>query len=275
MATQGEKPPREVRSVELTGRTRLEYVAQGDAAGIPVVLLHGITDSWRSFERVLPLLPPGLRVFALSQRGHGDSGRPEAGYHPDDFAEDVRRFLDALAIDSAIVTGHSMGSYVALRFAIRNPQRTRGLILAGAFPGTRGNPGIDEFWNVVSGLEDPIDRDFIAGFQRDTMAQPVPDDFFETVVEESRKVPARIWKAVLAGLMQSDSSGELGRVRAPTLLLWGERDSIFPRADQDALLAGISGAKLKVYPGVGHGLHWEAPERFAADLSAFALEHSR
>jgi alpha-beta hydrolase superfamily lysophospholipase len=58
------------------------------AAGVPVILLHGITDSWRSFEPVLPHLPASIRAFALSQRGHGDSERPAAGYHPRDFAAD-------------------------------------------------------------------------------------------------------------------------------------------------------------------------------------------
>ena len=64
--------------VSLSTGVRIEYVEQGNAEadGVPVIFLHGVTDSWRSFERVLPLLPPSIHAFALSQRGHGDSSRP-------------------------------------------------------------------------------------------------------------------------------------------------------------------------------------------------------
>ena len=63
------------RSQLPTGVT-LSYVEQGDPSGTPVILLHGITDSRRSFETMMPGLPRSLRVFAISQRGHGDSSKP-------------------------------------------------------------------------------------------------------------------------------------------------------------------------------------------------------
>ena len=64
-----------VKSVELPGRVTLQYVERGETAGTPVIFLHGVTDSWRSFEPVLPHLPGSIRAFALSLRGHGDSSR--------------------------------------------------------------------------------------------------------------------------------------------------------------------------------------------------------
>ena len=65
---------------KLSTGVRMNYVERGDRRGTPVVLLHGYSDSWRSYDRVLPLLPSSLRVFAVTQRGHGDSGKPETGY---------------------------------------------------------------------------------------------------------------------------------------------------------------------------------------------------
>src|SRR5918999_330076 len=84
-----------VKSIELPDRVELQYVEQGDPTGTPVLFLHGLTDSWLSFEPVLPHLPESVHAFALSQRGHGDSGRPAAGYHSKDFAADVAAFMDA------------------------------------------------------------------------------------------------------------------------------------------------------------------------------------
>ena len=69
-----------VRSVTLPTGVTLEYTEQGDSKGVPVILLHGYTDSRRSWDLVLPHLPSRFRVFAVTQRGHGVSSRPARGY---------------------------------------------------------------------------------------------------------------------------------------------------------------------------------------------------
>jgi pimeloyl-ACP methyl ester carboxylesterase len=97
----------------------------------------------------------------------------------------------------------------------------------------------------------------------------VPQTLLDTVVQESLKVPARVWRAALAALLDTDFSGELGKITAPTLIVWGDQDAFFLRREQEALAAAITGAQLMVYPGAGHGFHWEEPARFAADLVAF------
>src|SRR5687767_7666544 len=144
-----------IRSVALPTGVTLPFVEQGDPAGVPVVLLHGGTDSWRSFQPVLPYLPSSIRAFALSRRGHGDASRPAAGYHPRDFAADVAAFLDSQGLESAVIAGHSMGSTIALRFALDYPERTRGLVPMGALVRYAANPVIAEFWEtVVADLDD-------------------------------------------------------------------------------------------------------------------------
>jgi len=259
-----------IRSVELPNRVRLPYVEQGGAGGIPVLFLHGVTDSWRSFERVLPYLPDSIRVFALTQRGHGDADRPATGYRTRDLAADVTAFMAALGRERAIVVGHSMGSTNALRFAIDHPERTLGLVLLGSFATYRDNPTIVEFWETaIAPLTDPIDPSFAREFQQSTLAQAVPEALLDTAVQESLKVPAHVWRAAFAGFLEDDFVGELGRIKAPTLILWGTRDALCSRADQEALLGAITSARLVVYEDAGHGLHWEEPERFAADVTTF------
>ena len=263
----------EIKTVELPNRVRLEYIEQGDPSGVPVLLLHGITDSWRSFERVLPHLPDSVHAFALSQRGHGDSDRPASGYRPRDFAADLEAFVDALGLGPAVIAGHSMGSTVAQRFAIDHPERVLGLVLIGSVTTWRGHPDFVELWDTtVSTLEDPVDPDFVREFQESTLAQPVPPEFVDTVVRESLKLPARVWKAALReGLLQDDFSGELGEIKAPTLIVWGDRDEL-TGSHQEPLAAAIAGSRRVVYPGAGHGLHWEEPAHFAADLATFVEE---
>lgn len=258
-----------IKSIELRDRVTLRYVEHGEPDGVPVLFLHGITDSLHSFSRILPGLPASIRAFALSQRGHGDSEKPPEGYRPGDFVADLVAFMDALGLGQAVVAGHSMSSLIAQRFALDYPERTRGIVLIGSFIALRQNPGIPDFRDEVLKLEDPIDPAFALEFQQSTLAREVPEPFLETAVRESLKVPARVWKAALEGLVETDHSSEIGRIDAPTLIIWGDQDAFCIRADQESLHAAIKGAQLRVYQGTGHAPHWEEPERFVADIAAF------
>jgi non-heme chloroperoxidase len=261
-----------IKFIRLPNRLAFPYVEQGTPGGVPLILLHGYTDSWRSFEPMLPYLPPSLHAFALSLRGHGDADRPQAGYRPRDFAEDVVAFMDARGLRAAVIVGHSMGSLIAQRIALDYPERVLGLVLVGSAASLRRFSGIQELWDSISHLTDPIDRQFVMDFQKSTLARPVPEAFLGTVVRESLKAPARVWRAALEGHLEDDSSGEVRRIKAPTLILWGDEDGFCPRGEQAALAGAIAASRLVVYSGAGHALHWEEPQRFAADLKAFAAQ---
>jgi non-heme chloroperoxidase len=236
--------------------------AQGNA-------LPGISDSWQSFELVLPHLPASLHAFALSLRGHGDSSRPAAGYHPRDLAADVAAFLDALHLNAVVIGGHSLGSLAARRFAIDCPERTLGLVLIGSFLAMHGNPAVTAVYDLAWSLTEPVDPATVRDFQGSTLARPVPAAFFETAVQESLKVPPRVWRAAMTGVAQNDSPGEFHKIKAPTLMVVGDRDEMCPYQDQEAIAVAIPDTRLVVYPGIGHALHWEEPERFASDLVTF------
>ncbi len=255
-------------SVALANGLTLEYVEQGDPSGVPVVLLHAFADSWRSFERVLPFLPPSVRAFAVSQRGHGDADRPASGYRVEDFAADVGAFMDAIRLEAAVIVASSSASLTAQRFAAETPGRTRGLVFIGAPRSLRDKPGAAELLAVVRGLSDPIDPAFVRDFVEAIVSGPVPPAFLETMIAESLKVPARVWEATLEGLVEAVPASETAAITAPTLIVWGDRDGFLPRSDQEALAEAIPGARLVIYEGSGHVVHWEQPERVAADIVA-------
>ncbi len=264
----------EAQIVELSNGTQMSWVESGDPAGLPVLCLHGYGDSLRSFETMTPHLPAGLRVLAVSHRGHGDSPRPERDedYTVGHFAADAIAFLEAMGIDRAVIVGHSMGSFVAQRIAIDAPERVIGLVLIGSFVTLNGHAGIDEMWQeVVRHLEDPVDPDFIREFQTGTIAMPVDPAYVEVIVGESLKLPARIWRGAMAGMMGQDHSRALAAMHRPTLIIWGDRDALFDADDEAALRAAIPHARFVTYQGVGHGVQWEVPERVAGDVGAFAL----
>ncbi|HYR89543.1 MAG TPA: alpha/beta hydrolase [Terriglobia bacterium] len=251
----------------------LDFAAQGRRLGVPVILLHGLTDSRRSFDRIMARLPASIYAVAVSLRGHGDSDRPEKGYAPSDFAGDIAALMDQLELQEAVIVGHSMGAAVAQRFAIDFPERTRGLVLAGSFFSLKDHFGVLELWeSTVSRLDDPIDPLIVHNFQLSTITKSVPAAFLDAVVRESLKVPARVWKATLRALIETDFTRELRNIQAPTMLLWGDQDALVGAGEQDRLLAAIPGSRLNVYTGIGHAPHWEDPARFAADIADFAFQ---
>lgn len=259
------------KSAALSTGVRMEYVEQGNPTGVPVLFLHGVTDSWHSFERILPLMPPAYRSFALSARGHGGSSKPESGYRYADMSGDVAAFMDALGLPRAVIVGHSMGSVVAQRFVVDHPDRTLGLVLIGAFSTLYRDANLTEYYrSSIAPLTDPIDAGFIREWQLSTLAQPMPEDHLDTVVAETQKVPARVWHEAFSKFLETpDFSGDLARVNVPTLILWGDRDTYTGRASQDRLSSVIRGARLEIYEGNGHAVHWEAPLEVTGDLVEF------
>lgn len=259
-------------TVQLSTGVRLRYAEYGEPGAESVLCLHGYTDSSFSYSRVAPLLADrGYRVFALDQRGHGDSERPLDGYAMADFAADALAFMDACGIGRAQIVGHSMGSLVGRRVAATSPERVSRLVLIDSF-GRKGTEAARELLEPVRALPDPVSEAFVREFQSSTVHTPVPEAFFEQVVAESLKVPARVWLAALEGHFTADDGVDLGRISAPTLLLWGEQDGIIPLADQEQLLAAIPDSRLIVYPETGHDPHWERPERVVEHLDAFLRE---
>jgi pimeloyl-ACP methyl ester carboxylesterase/tetratricopeptide (TPR) repeat protein len=255
-------------SVLLKTGVRLKYAYKGDPAGTPVIMLHGYTDSWFSYSPVLPLMDNKYRVYALDQRGHGDSTRPMGGYAMQQFAADVIAFMDAMNIKQATIVGHSMGSFVAQHVASEAPERVSKLVLVASATTVRNNT-VRELQREIDALKDTVPEAFARDFQVSTIFHPLPAEFLQAVVKESLKVPAHVWRETMAEMLSPEADVELKKIKTPTLILWGDKESIFPRSEQDLLVSALRNSVLKVYPDTGHALHWERPERFAKDIQEF------
>jgi non-heme chloroperoxidase len=260
----------DVSVVTLETGLQLSYVERGDPVGPVVVLLPGPTDSWLSYRPLLESLPTSLRAIAVSQRGHGDSAKPPSGYRVEDFAADIPLLLDALHVERAVLVGHSGSCLVVRRVAIDRPERVTGLLLEASPTTLVGHGGFETFvHDVVAHLEDPIHADFARSFVTDTSSDGVGPELVDRLVEELRKVPARVWKEMFTALLGYDDVADLHRIEARTSLIWGDADRLVSRAMQNDLRDRITGAELLVYEDVGHTPRWEDPPRFAADVAAF------
>jgi non-heme chloroperoxidase len=251
----------------------LHYAEGGDAEGQPVVFLHGWPDSWFSFSRVLPELPEGIRALAVDQRGFGDSDRAPSGYTIPELAGDVIAFLAALGIERATLVGHSFGSFVARQVAIAQPDRVAALVLIGTAY-RASNAVTRDLQSSLRDLPNPIPLEFARDFQASTAYRALPAEFFERIVTESLKLPPRLWRLAFDGLIEYDDTRHLELIEARTLLLWGERDALFSRVDQDRFIEALPNARLKVYEETGHCPNWEQPQRVAADIASLILRES-
>lgn len=264
----------DVRTADVSSGIRLPYGEAGTAAGEPVVFVHGYVESWRYFERVLQILPGSMHGYALTLRGHGDGDKPAQGYRPEDFVADIVGFMDALAIDRAVLVGSSSGGLVSQLVAGTHPARVSALVLISSPAFLGDKPAAAEMWRAVSSFEGAVDRRFVEDFVRDTSPESLADDVVDTLVDESLKVPAHVWRQALRGLIDVDVRATLARITAPTLLIAGDQDA-FAGADQQVLLDAIPDSRLDLYEGAGHGVHLAWPERVVDDIAAFLSSIAR
>lgn len=232
----------------------------------PVLLLHAWGESRGSFDRLIPLLAR-FRVYAPDLRGQGEADKPEGGYSLAEQAEDAASILDALNVPRAAVVGSSSGGYVAQQLAVTHPEMVSSLVLVGSPLSLQGRTA---FADEVDALTDPLDEDWVrASLSWFPLHHDVPEWYMEDRVRDGLRMPAHAWKGILAGLCDAIPPTELGSITAPMLIIWGGRDNLLPRGDQETLAARIPGAVLKVYPDVGHVVLWECPEQVAEDTTAF------
>ena len=255
--------------IRLSTGIRLHYAEQGPATGAPIILLHGYSDSWFSFSLVLPPLSRENRVYALDLRGHGNTDRPASGYRMRDLAADVIAFMDAKAIARATIVGHSLGGFVAQQVALAAPKRVSQLVLIGTATTPRNFSGMTEFEAAVKSLPDPVPEAFARDFQLSTIRQGVSKEFIDRAVAESLKLPTRVWREIMDGLMSYERAVALGRSGIPTLVLHGAADTYISNAEADALAAMTAARQVKKYPDASHAIHWELPSEVAKDILAF------
>ncbi|MCZ3389882.1 MAG: alpha/beta hydrolase [Actinomycetia bacterium] len=255
------------RRVHLRTGVSLAYIEQGNRSGSSVLLLHAWGESLGSFDPLMPQLTGSPHLVAVDQRGHGLADKPTDGYDLDSLAADVEAFMDAVELRSVVLVGSSSGGYVAQQLVLRAPDRVEGLVLVGSPRSLRGQHPLAA---ELQRLTDPVDpgwvREFLALFP---LCHEVPQWYLDDRVRDATLMPADVWRASFAGLTTSPAPTDIGRITVPTLIIWGDRDGLLTRQDQDALALRIGGSTLVVYEGVGHLVLWEQPGRVAADISAF------
>lgn len=268
------------RSTLLPTGIHLAWLEMGDPDGEPVLMIHGYTDTSRSFlgtAEELNRRRPQLRLILPDLRGHGASSMPDPArcaaapercFRSVDFAADLVALLDHLGIARAHLVGHSLGSMVAQQVAITRPERVDRLVLLAASASSRDNPVlrghvleevIEGRWRTVAekrGLEWPagawsltpaeLEPEASTWLREQWVSEPAADPvLLAAIARDTGGIPLGTWLGAVRGLvdLEVDHAARLATLRAPTLALGATQDVIFPELpDQVGLREALAAA---------------------------------
>jgi pimeloyl-ACP methyl ester carboxylesterase len=257
------------------GDTRMYYQKAG-TGDVPIVLVHGFgasSFSWR--ENLDPIAEAGFTVYAPDLRGFGLSDKGwDKSMSQDAQADRLKAFLDAQGIDRAVLAGNSMGGGIVTNFALRYPDRVRGLVLVD--PAIYGgmNSGVASALIGLPGVQrwgQHLVRFILANDDRN--ASTIKSAWFdgsqvtpEVLSGYRRALQTPDWDISLLALVRDGMSNDLGPrlkdLTAPTLIVWGERDTWISPENAPKLKQDIAGSQLAIIEDAGHVPHEEKPEEF-------------
>ena len=243
MEPSGGRETLKARAVEVDGRVARFTVA---GSGDPVVLVHGLAGSRRWWSPLMPAFAAHRRVYAL------DLPRPSRATPPSRWSTWLARWLDVAGLQRADVVGHSLGGIVAAELAAAYPERIRRLVLVAPAGIPCGRGLVGRALPLAGALAD------LGGWLPMVAGDAV------------RAGPVAVVRAI-SFVSTRDLRAELSGVRAPTLLLWGDRDRLVPVRVADEWQGMLHASRI-VYVPCGHVPMLEAPEQVAAEILAFLGE---
>jgi len=267
------------RYMDLPSGLHVHYRDVGRRNGPVLVLLHGYGASLLAWEPWVRSLSGDYRVITLDLPGHGLT-RADRGYAGGraGFGEVVDQVTRRLGVERFTLVGNSMGGGVAWGYAVDHPDKIEGLVLvdAAGWPSTGGNKAL-----IFKFLRQPLGRALLSNIDTRPMIRQsllvayldpklVTPELIDRYTELSRAPGHR---AILRGLQTGPgpvaTPEVLSRIKAPTLVMFGEEDRLIPVAYARRFADTIPGASLIIYPHIGHVPMEEIPDRSAADLRAW------
>ncbi len=253
--------------ITLPSGVRMAYIEFGDPKGRPLLLIHGYTDSSRTWTNIAPYLK-NRRLIAVDLRGHGDSSVPVCCYTVPEIANDVSEFITARKLGAVDVMGHSLGSMTVQYLAAFHPDQVANVILVGSTASPEITPG-SPLWTLAMSLREPIDPNSQTMLDIYANAKPVNAEFLHYARNDAARIPIRVWRGVLEALAVTDFTNIQPLIRSRLMILSGDLDPIFTPVHQDKLRKLHPDADFVVMHDAGHNMIWEFPEQSALAINRF------
>ncbi len=241
--------------------------------GAPLVLLHGLGSSSKSWECQYRDLSDRFRVVGWDCPGYGGSDDlPDAAPQVDGYVAAAVGLLDALGLDTVALVGHSMGGVIAGRLAAERPERIDRLVLSCTSAGWGGPRHAGRAAGYRERLEQ-LRTMSAAEFGEARAASMVAEDADASVRAKVAAIASEVrlsgYGAACHLLESTDNASLLKHLDVPTLVISAELDRVAPAALADELEALIRGSRRAVVPGAGHAPYAENPDAYNAALRGF------
>ena len=253
----------------------LYYEIHGE--GTPLLLIAGLGSDVSSWRGVIAGLSKHFQVIAFDNRGAGRSEVPETGYAVGQMANDAVRLLDHLKIEKAHILGHSLGGYIAQAIAIDHPGRVVLLVLesTAATSSERNNALFLNFYRELQNGGDMAAwiREWAQWLfsPRSLARKTLMDAFVKKGVRYAYAQKASGFKGQIDAVASFDSREGSGRIKAPTLVIHGEKDILILPKEAEALSKGISGSIFHCIKDAAHCIHIENRDLFVKAVGEFLI----
>jgi pimeloyl-ACP methyl ester carboxylesterase len=208
--------------------------------GRVILFLHGWGSSKKAFRLIADPLAQHFQVIALDLPGFGETQFPrEAAWDVEKYARFVQEFLDKLEVKKLIIIGHSFGGRIAIKFAKLFPERVEKLVLV-ATAGVRPKPGLR-----AAALR------FLAKIGKGLMSKNMQERFIRQFGSPDYQQAGRL-RETFKKVVNEDLVSDARTVIAPTLIIWGEKDTEVPLRDGEIFYQAIKNSRLVVIPTAGH-----------------------
>jgi len=253
----------------------IDFLESGDSSRPVLLLMHGIGGDSESFRPQLDALSDSWRVVAWNMPGYGTSPLPEKMCFGV-LGDAVNTLLDQLGVTDAHILGHSIGGMVAQQFVAQHPERVRSLILSGTSPAFGKNDGEFQKKFIAARLGSLDEGKTMMELADGIVDSLLGDESDPTGVDIARacmrRVPADTYRAAMRCLVTFDRRDNLANIKAPTLLIAGEKDGNAPAAMMQKMSGYIEGAQYNCIDAAGHLANLEQPEEFNRIVRKFLTQ---
>lgn len=250
-----------------TGEVRLHYRVDGPENGAPIVFANSLGTDFRLWDKVLPLLPDGLRIIRFDKRGHGLSSTPAAPYAMGALITDTERLLDHLNVRDSLFVGLSIGGMIAQGLAIKRLDLIRAIVLSN----TGAKIGNADLWadRIAAvnkdGIESLADGVMARWFSKQFRNTPELELWRNMLVQQARDG----YTGCCAAISGSDFYTPTSSLRLPALGIAGDEDGSTPPDLVRETVDLIPGSKFHLIRKAGHLPCVEQPEEYARVLTDF------
>ena len=252
------------------GDVRLHYRIDGDPDGAPVVFANSLGTDLRLWDKVVPLLPPGLRLIRYDKRGHGLSSLPKAPYSMGSLVSDAEKLCDLLDVRDCVFVGLSIGGMIAQGLAVKRMDIVRAVVLSN----TGAKIGTSEMWQDridaihASGIEPMADGVMERWFNKAFLSDPEMQLWRTMLVRQ----PAEGYAGCAAAISGTDFYTPTSGLRLPALGIAGDADGATPPDLVRETVDLIPGSRFHLIRGAGHLPCVEKPVEYAEVLGGFLEE---